>query len=494
MKNAVIYARYSCDNQTEQSIEGQLRVCNEYAEKHDIKIVGNYIDRAISGTTDNRLDFKKMLKDSNNKEWDYVLVYKFDRFSRNKYESVIHKKSLRDKGISVVSAMENIPDTPEGIILESLLEGLNQYYSAELSQKVKRGMRETRLKGNYQGGVRPYGYNNINHKLEVNEEEAKVVKFVFKEYSLGTIGKDIAQKLNKKKALYKSNQKFNEKHVYHILKQEYYTGKYLCNGEYYCDIYPPIIDKAIYVKANRILELNRYGKSNLEPYHYKGKIFCKNCGSVYFADSGTSKGNKVHRYYKCSQRRRYHTCDAITYRKYILEDYLTSFIKSFILDETNIETIAMTLLNKNKQKKNINLVKSSEYEKQRCEVSLNNLVKAVENEIYTETTNDRIKVLENRISELKAIIYLENNKDNIRHTKPYIRKFFQKSLTLNGINFAYCLVKKIFIDDQNIEIYLENPYNVEYKSFDLVAKQKYVKEYITKCKTEIIVRNISIFI
>lgn len=169
MKNVVIYAIYSCDNQTEQSIEGQLRVCNEYAEKHDIKIVGNYIDRAISRTTDNRPNFKKMLKDSNNKEWDYVLVYKFDRFSRNKYESVINKKSLRDKGISVISAMENIPDTPDGIILESLLEGLNQYYSAELSQKVKRGMRETRLKGNYQGGVRPYGYNNINHKLEVNE-------------------------------------------------------------------------------------------------------------------------------------------------------------------------------------------------------------------------------------------------------------------------------------------------------------------------------------
>ena len=124
---------------------------------------------------------------------------------------------------------------------------------------------------------------------------------------------------------------------------------------------------------------------------------------------------------------------------------------------------------------------------------MNNLVKAVENGIYTETTTDRIKLLENRISELKAIIYLENNKDNIRYTKAHIRKFFQ-SLTLSGINFAYYLVKKIFIDDQNIEIYLENPYNVEYKSFDLVAEQKYVKEYITKCKTEIIARNISILI
>ena len=171
MKKAVVYARYSSDNQTEQSIEGQLRVCTEYAEKHHLEIVETYIDRAMTGTNDNRPDFKKMLIDSAKKQWDCVLVYKFDRFSRNKYESVIHKKHLKDLGISVVSAMENIPDTPEGIILESLLEGLNQYYSAELSQKVKRGLRESRLKGLFQGGKRPYGYDVVNTKLVINEEE-----------------------------------------------------------------------------------------------------------------------------------------------------------------------------------------------------------------------------------------------------------------------------------------------------------------------------------
>ncbi|MGN1222849.1 MAG: recombinase family protein [Christensenellales bacterium] len=494
MKKAVIYARYSCDNQTEQSIEGQLRVCNEYAEKHDIKIIDNYIDRAISGTTDNRPEFKRMLKDSNNKEWDYILVYKFDRFSRNKYESVIHKKSLKDKGISVISAMENIPDTPEGIILESLLEGLNQYYSAELSQKVKRGMRETRLKGNYQGGIRPYGYNNINHKLEINEDEARIVKFIFKEYSLGTIGKDISKKLNKKKVCYKNNQKFNEKHVYHILRQEYYTGMYFCNNEYYCDIYPPIIDKSIYEKVKTILHLNRYGKSVLEPYHYKARIYCKNCGSVYFADSGTSRYGKIHRYYKCSQRRRYHTCKSTAYRKEIIEDYLTSFIKDFISNDDNIENISNVILNKNKQKKNIYLLKSSEDEKRRCEMSLKNLLTAVEDGVYNETTNERIRLLENRISELKAIIYLESNKENTRRTKAYMKKFFQKALTLDGINFVYYLVKKILIDNQSVEIYLECPYNSEYKSFDLIKTLEYTKVYKSKCKTETISREISVFI
>lgn len=112
MKTAVIYARYSCDNQTEQSIDGQLRVCEEYAQRNNILILNTYIDRAMTGTNDNRPDFQKMLKDSNRKEWDYVLVYKLDRFSRNKYETAIHKKTLRDNGVKVLSAMENIPDTP----------------------------------------------------------------------------------------------------------------------------------------------------------------------------------------------------------------------------------------------------------------------------------------------------------------------------------------------------------------------------------------------
>lgn len=123
MKLAVIYARYSSNNQTEQSIEGQLRVCREFAQRNDIIIVDTYIDRALSGTNDNREQFQKMLKDSDKRAWDYCLVYKLDRFSRNKYEMAIHRKHLKDNGVKILSAMENIPETPEGILLESLLEG-----------------------------------------------------------------------------------------------------------------------------------------------------------------------------------------------------------------------------------------------------------------------------------------------------------------------------------------------------------------------------------
>ena len=158
MKTAVIYARYSSNNQTEQSIEGQVHVCQDFAKRNDIIIVDSYIDRAISGTTDEREAFQRMLKDSNNKKWDYVLVYKLDRFARNKYESAIHRKHLKDNGIKLLSAMENIPETPEGVLLESLLEGMNQYFSEELAQKVSRGLHESRMKGHCIGSV-PYRLN-----------------------------------------------------------------------------------------------------------------------------------------------------------------------------------------------------------------------------------------------------------------------------------------------------------------------------------------------
>ena len=126
MKKAVIYARYSSDSQTEQSIEGQLRVCREYAKNNNILVIDTYIDRAMTGTNDLRPDFQRMLKDSAKRQWEIVLVYKLDRFSRDKYETTIHKHTLKENGVKLVSAMENIPDSPEGIILESLLEGFEQ--------------------------------------------------------------------------------------------------------------------------------------------------------------------------------------------------------------------------------------------------------------------------------------------------------------------------------------------------------------------------------
>lgn len=175
MKKTIIYARYSNDSQTEQSIEGQLRVCREYAQNNDILIVDTYIDHAMTGTNDMRPDFQRMLKDSAKRQWKIVLVYKLDRFSRNKYEMKIHKHTLKENGVKPVSAMENIPDSPEGIILESLLEGMNQYYSAELAQKINRRLKESWMKGQTTAGKPMFGYDVVDKKFIINEYESRII-------------------------------------------------------------------------------------------------------------------------------------------------------------------------------------------------------------------------------------------------------------------------------------------------------------------------------
>ena len=144
--NAVIYARYSCDNQREESIEGQLRECRAFAERNNYTLIDTYIDRAMSAETDNRPEFQKMIKDSAKGQFNAIIVWKLDRFARNRYDSAHYKAMLRKNGVKVVSATEVISEGAEGIILESVLEGYAEYYSAELSEKVIRGMTENALK------------------------------------------------------------------------------------------------------------------------------------------------------------------------------------------------------------------------------------------------------------------------------------------------------------------------------------------------------------
>ena len=194
MKKAVIYARYSCERQTEQSIEGQLRVCQEFAEKNDILIIDTYIDRATTGTNDNRAAFQTMLKDAEKPvPWDIVLVYALDRFGRNSIEVAVNKQKLRKNNKLLISATqrtsENIDGSKnlDGILLENVYIGLAEYYSAELSQKIRRGMNESRQKRQYTGGFVLFGYDVKDKKYVINETEAEIVRQVYADYPLRAV-------------------------------------------------------------------------------------------------------------------------------------------------------------------------------------------------------------------------------------------------------------------------------------------------------------------
>ena len=244
MKSAVIYARYSSERQTEQSIEGQLRVCNEFAVQNGLTIVDTYIDRAMTGTNDQRAAFQKMLADSDKPQpWDIVLVYALDRFGRNSIEVALNKQRLKKNGKILISATQrtsvNIDGTQnlDGIILENVLIGLSEYYSAELSQKIRRGQNESRQKGNYLGGTTPFGYKIENKKFVVDDNNAKIVQMIFERYASGKVVREILEELASIGLTY-NGKAFTQNTIYRTLRLEKYIGIYRYKDKIYTETYP----------------------------------------------------------------------------------------------------------------------------------------------------------------------------------------------------------------------------------------------------------------
>lgn len=466
MKTAVIYARYSSDSQTEQSIEGQLRVCEEYARTHEILILNTYIDRAMTGTNDNRPDFQKMIKDSNAKKWDYVLCYKLDRFSRNKYEMAMHKKTLKDNGIRVISATEFIPDSPEGIILESMLEGYAEYYSAELSQKIRRGNNESRRKGNLTGGRVPFGYKREGKKAVIDEENAKVVRYIFAESSKGVYVKDIIAELESKGITY-YGKKFVKQTVYKLLSNERYSGIYTYNSEVFDNIYPRIVPQDIFDTVQKKLQNNKYGKKPVEvDYLLRHKVKCGYCGSSINAESGTARNGEKKFYYKCRSSKNGNGCQSTAIPKDILENLVLEHIKKSLNTE-NISIIIDKLLFMQEQWAKSNTVLTLlEKEKRQTETGIDNLMSAILKGVVTETTTAKLKELESKKKDLERQILVEQSKTAIKLTESRLREYFETGIQLEAKMLIDYFIKEVILYDDRIDIIYKNPltYSPDYEN------------------------------
>lgn len=347
MDNVVIYARYSSDKQTEQSIEGQLRYCYQYAEQHDYRVVGEYIDRAISGTSDRRPQFQQMISDAEKKQFKYVLVWKLDRFARNRYDSAIYKTKLKKSGVKVLSVTEGIGDGDESIILEAVLEAMAETYSRQLSQNVKRGMHESALKGLSTGGTVPYGYKLRDGRLVIDEPAAKNVKYIFEQYAAGVGKKAIADALNAKGCKTATGRDFSVVSLAHIFKNKKYIGIYHYNGEVEIEGgCPAIVDKALFDRCTLRAEQNRRapakGKGEVD-YLLTGKLFCGLCGSPMTGDSGRGKTGAVYYYYTCANRKKnggVKACPKKREDKGFIEWYVVEQTLKYVLDPERIALIA----------------------------------------------------------------------------------------------------------------------------------------------------------
>ena len=253
---AVIYARYSSDNQREESIEGQLRECTAYCVKNDITILRTYIDRALSAKTDNRPDFQRMVKDSAKGLFDVVIVWKLDRFARNRYDSAHYKAQLRKYGVKVLSATENISEGPEGIILESMLEGMAEYYSAELSEKVIRGQTENALKGKCTGGTGTIGYKIDEDKFyHLDPLTSPLVLEAFQRYDNGDKMVEIVNFLNDKGVRNMLGGKMTHSSVNTMLKNRRYIGELSFRDIVVPDAIPVIVPKDLFDRVQKRLDV-----------------------------------------------------------------------------------------------------------------------------------------------------------------------------------------------------------------------------------------------
>ena len=458
MRTAVIYARYSSDSQTEQSIEGQLRVCEEYAKSHDLLVLDTYIDRAMTGTNDNRPDFQRMIKDSAKRQFEVVLVYKLDRFSRDKYATAVNKNILKNHGVKVVSATESIPETPEGIILESMLEGYAEYYSVELSQKIRRGNYESRKKGNLTGGRVPYGYKNENKKAVIVEHEAEVIRYIYEQFSIGVYIKDIIALLTARGILY-CGKPFIKNTVYKILRNERYSGTCTINGEVFDNLFPRIVPQELFDKVRSKVELNKYGKRSVEVvYLLRHKLKCGYCGQPVSADSGTSMNGEVKHYYKCLGRKRGSKCQQAVIRKDVLEQLIIDAILERLRDKATMKELVSGLMAIQEQQiKDSPILNVLLHDKQKTDTALKNLVAAIEQGIISNTTNKRLHELERQQEELERQIAIERSKQEVKLSEEAIREFYEQALRLEPQTLITYLIKEIVLYNDHIDIYFNNP-------------------------------------
>ena len=461
MKTAVIYARYSSDSQTEQSIEGQMRVCEEYAKSHDILILNTYIDRAMTGTNDRRPDFQRMIQDSSRKEWDYVLVYKLDRFSRNKYETAIYKKALKDNKVKVLSATEYIPDTPEAIIFESMLEGYAEYYSAELSQKIRRGNNESRLKGNLTGGKIPYGYKNVNKKAVIVPEQAEVVRYIYEQYSIGVYVKDIIANLTNK-GIYYFGKPFVPNTVYKILKNERYSGIYRHENKIYDNIYPQIVPQDTFQRVRDKVLKNQYGKNSIKVvYLLRNKLKCGYCGQTIIGEMGTAHNGERKYYYKCRGRKaRLNDCKKSAIRKDVLENIVLDTVITELKKPHIMESIINGVLQVQERQAQCNTVLNLLIKEQRqTDNAINNIMNAIEQGGSTSTAMKRLRELESKQEDLKKRILIEKSKTAVQVTENQVREFYEKALRQKPQMLIEYLIKEIILFDDKIQIQFNTPLN-----------------------------------
>lgn len=506
LKKAFAYARFSSEMQRNESIDAQLRAIEGYAKQNGYILCHCYVDKAKSATTDQRPQFQQMMIDIVNNDIDAIIVHKLDRFARNRYDSAIYRNIMKKNDVALLSVLENLNDSPEAIILESVIEGYNEYYSKNLAREVEKGKKENAMQCKHVGGIPPLGYDvdTVSKKLIINPSEAEAVKLIYSMYLDGYGYSEIIFRLNQGGFKTKKGNQFRKNSIYEILKNEKYTGIYIYNksaakgadGTYNRHKYkaddeiiripdgtPQIISQKDFDKVQIKLKQRQRKTATYKAKHeylLTGKIQCGICGSIYVGNA--RKANKTHPEYvsyRCSRKNGSLKCTNKEIRKDVIENIVLSRLADYFFDESVLNDLSKayneyiasqdTSLNRRIQGIEDDL---SDINKQ-----INNIVNVVAQTGSTALT-DKLKELEQEKAEKSYVLSsLQEQLHSEKIDDDSLKKAFQKAKNMlkNGnlatqklIINTYVNCVKLYPDKIEIVFNLMPNYTVK----DTLSKEK----------------------
>ncbi|BAL83563.1 putative integrase [Selenomonas ruminantium subsp. lactilytica TAM6421] len=430
--NAVIYARYSSDNQREESIDAQLRFCHRHCDEKGYNVIHEYIDEAFSATNDNRPAYQQMLKDAAKGGFDVVVFHKVNRNARNEYDYYMNKMKLMRAGVSIEYAGQAFDtQTPEGQLMENQLVGMAAYFSRNLAKEVKKGQNENALKCVHNGGIPPLGYDvdPVTHKYIINEKEAVIVRYLFSAYATGTKYPDIIAECERRGYRTKRGNKFGNNSLHDLFRNKKYIGTYTYgktrgghnmprNSHVEADDMveipngmPAIIDMETWqATQDRIYQrIKKNGAFHSDVnYLLSGLVVCGKCGKsvtgTFYRRAQKDGSKRLHAYYRCEH------CNAKQIPKDKLEEYVIKAVKANIRNKRKVEQI-VTSINSELKRQNKSIaveVHNIDSELKSIDKANDNLLGFIEQGQVSEIIATRLKknaersaILRARLTELK---------------------------------------------------------------------------------------------
>jgi DNA invertase Pin-like site-specific DNA recombinase len=458
----VIYARYSSHNQKEESIEQQVEECMAFAKLNRIKIIQVYADKALSGRTDKRPQFQKMMRDAEKKDFSVVVAYKSNRIARDMLSALKYEDRLSQYGIETLYAKEEFGNTAAGRFALRTMMNVNQFYSENMAEDIKRGMRDNAENCKVNGAL-PLGYvKGTDGRYAIDPKEAAIVREIFDKVLDGVAFADIANELNARGIKTKQGNLWNKNSFHRMVTNDVYIGVYRHSGFVKEDGVPPILEKEVFFAMQKHLATKknprgRHRENN--DYLLTGKLRCGYCRSYMVGVSGTSRTGDKHYYYTCNDRRTGGSCKKENVRKDYIECVVAELTQRFILQDEVIEWIAdnaMDLLSSSGSEAEIAEMEAEVAENRKA---TKNIMSAIEQGIFTATTKERLLELEQNISDLERSIALaraatESSTVTKEHIIWHLRKLKDGNIENKDFqkNLINTFVKEVYLWDDKIEI------------------------------------------